>query len=378
MAENPLESDDPDWAPQLPSIWDVEDSDEDEEALLEADPFAPPIPMAARQPDCMEPAVWIDAEGRAGRALATATEAVTRLDERLRRVPDDVRLAWRDRLALTDISNLLWAEGVRLRVETLALTDVGRLGRTQDEDQVVARGQWAWRRLTGRGALPVSAADLDLFLGRRPSLQPVPGGDDAAWSDLPETIVPTGSDPAATARWIDAARALDEAHPLTRSAAAFHLWRGFGLSGRDAWLEPGVVAARIGATELKAGLSALPLLAGSELALVRGVGGADVRLETWLTGLARAADHAQMKLDRIEAWQAAAQARAAGMKGKGATALLRLIAARPVVSVRNVSTATGLSEVQARTLLNRLEDLGVIRELTGHTRFRYWAIEADL
>lgn len=376
MISDPDPLDDPDWAPQLGSIWDVAEDDDPEDGEFVADPLAPPFPMAGPEPEWFHPQAWTAAEARAGRALAGAVEACVRLDERLRRVPEQTRLAWRERLALDDIAALLWAEGIRLRPERLALADAGRIGRTEDEDRVLVRAGWARRRLAGQGEVPDAADAVLRFLGQVRRSRETSGEDEPGasgdWAGLPEALIPAGTDPEAAARWAGAMTVLCEAHPLTRSAAAFHLWRGFGLSPPGTWLEPGVVAARIAATEARGGLSAAPLLAGSARALA-GHGGAAERLETWLAGLVRAAEAAQLSLDRIETWHGLALDRTTGMQGKGAPSLLRLLAARPIVSARDVSELLGVSKVQARTLLNRLHALGLVRELTGHTRFRYWA-----
>jgi hypothetical protein len=362
-----FESDDPDWAPQLPSIWDTHDPEDEDQSL--DDPLSPPITMAMPAPDWLDPAAWIMAEAGAGRALATAAEAVGRLDERLRRVPEALRLAWRQRLALEDVSVLLWAEGVRVRPETLALADADRIGRAEDEDHVVARAAWARRRLLGQGSLPTAGEDLPVFLGRAALAQDA-GGD--GWRDVPEGLIPAGPGPRACDAWCAAMAALGDAHPLTRSAAGFHLWRGLGLSGPGAWLEPGVVAARLAGQSARGGFASAVLCAGSERALARPGGDAAARLGMWLSGLAEAVEHAQMTLDRIEAWQARAHDHASGLKGKGAPALIALLAARPVISAKDAATELDLSPVQARTLLNRLHALGLTRELTGHTRFRFW------
>lgn len=366
-------ADDCDWTGQIPSIWDTGETQDPYESdiLSDQDVFAPPIPMAARRPAWFDPQVWMEAEHRAGRALADAAEAVGRLDERLRRVSEATRQAWRERLALEDISGLLWAEGVRLRAETLALADADRLGRTEDDDRIIARGQWALRRLTGQGNVPRNAEEMPAFLGRAPRSAEALSGE-SAWTGLSETLIPPGPDSCTASPWCAAMDALEDAHPLTRSAVAFHLWRGLGLSGPEIWLEPGVVAARIAATGARGGLSVAPLMAGSGRALTGHGGGAGERLTAWLSGLTHAAGHAQMALDRIEAWHEAACDRATGFKGKGAPALIGLLAARPIVSARDVAAALAVSTVQARTLLNRLHALGLIRELTGHTRFRYW------
>ncbi|MEO1424822.1 MAG: hypothetical protein AAFV09_16830 [Pseudomonadota bacterium] len=291
---DPADAEDPDWAPQLPSIWDSEDPDDDHldiddsssddpcnddpynEDPCDDDPSAPPIPMAARVPDWLEPRAWIAAERGAGRALAAAAEAVGRLDERLRRAPEALRLAWRERLVLDDISALLWAEGVRLRPETLALADADRIGRTEDESHVIARAGWAQRRLLWQGAVPTDGDGIAVFLGRVAALEASVEED---WRDVPEGLIPAGPDPDAAVAWCQALEDMEEVHPLTQSAAGFHLWRGLGLSGPGAWLEPGVIAAWLAGQGLRGGLVSAVLCAGSERALVRPGGDAAARLE---------------------------------------------------------------------------------------------------
>ena len=359
---------DPDWAPQIPSIWDVEDESDEPEPLSSEDPFAPPFEMARPRSEWLDPRNWAEAGHGAGAAMVHAAEATARLDERLRRQPEAQRAAWRERLALEDISALLWAEGARLRAETLALAGADRIGRPQDTDHLMARAEWARRRLAGQGSLRHDPDGLADFLGRLPKS----GADEVpAWEALPEALIPAAPDVRAAADWCTGMAALADAHPLVRAAAGFHLWRGLGLS-EDTWLEPGVVAARLGAQEMRGGLLALPLMSGSGRALVRPGGTAAERLETWLSGLVRAADRAQMMLDRVEAWRDRAAEQAKGMKGKGAPALIALLTARPILSAGDAASALGITAVQARNLLNRLSKLGLTRELTGHTRFRFW------
>ncbi|MEM7744405.1 MAG: hypothetical protein AAF409_11920, partial [Pseudomonadota bacterium] len=304
----------------MPSIWDEAD-DEEPFALDDTlDPFAPPIPMAERRPDWLDPRAWIAAEASSGRVLVDAAEAVGRVDERLRRAPEPTRQAWRERLALEEISALLWAEGIRLRPETLALADADRLGRTGDADQVITRGQWARRRLLGQGALTTTADGMMTFLGRAALTDPAVQSSDP-WTALPEPLVPTGPDPHGMGRWCAAMDTLQNTHPLTRAAAAFAMWRGMGLNDLDALLEPGVIAARVAAAGARGGLSSVPLSAGAPR-LGQAGGHAPMRLENWLLAVAETAAHAQMQLDRLEAWHARAIDRAVEMKGKGAPALL--------------------------------------------------------
>ncbi|MEM8624741.1 MAG: hypothetical protein AAGG47_14620, partial [Pseudomonadota bacterium] len=73
---------------------------------------------------------WIAAEATLARPLAEAAAALGRLDEALLAQRPQVRAGLCQHLALLEISDLVWAEGERLRPETLALLDVARCGRT--------------------------------------------------------------------------------------------------------------------------------------------------------------------------------------------------------------------------------------------------------
>jgi hypothetical protein len=326
-------------------------------------------PTAPGRPGWHDPAGWIAAERGAGRALAEAAAVAARLDERLRRLPAERRALLRERIALTEASDLLWAEGVRLRPERLALADRGRIGRVWDGEQAVARAAWAVRRMTARPGSPETPASIRSFLGLHAApAERADGGIDR------DSLWLGGLDDMAVAEWCAAVATLAETHPLTRAAAGFHLWRGFALSPPERVLEPAVMAARIGAAMAQGGLAAIPLAFGNPRAVPAPGGDAAARLSAWLGAVAGATLRVQAMLDRLDAWQARAESTTADMQGKGAPALLRLIVARPMLSAADVADALQVSAAQARLLLNRLAGKALIREVTGQERFRIWTV----
>lgn len=333
---------------------------------------APPFPRSAGRPRWQDPAGWIAAERGAGHVLAEAAAAAARLDERLRRMAAEHRGLLRERIALTEASDLLWAEGVRLRPERIALVDRGRLGRAWDGEQAVARASWAVRRMTAPADLPETPAAVRSFLGLHNALADGTVGADEGVDR--EGLWLDGLDDGAVADWSGALDELAGTHPLTRAAAGFHLWRGFALSPPERVLEPAVMAARIGAGLAQGGLAAIPLAFGNPRAVPDRGGDAAARLSAWLGAVTGAALRAQAVLDRLEAWQLRAERATADMQGKGAPALIRLIVARPMISAADVADALQVSAAQARLLLNRLAGKTLIREVTGQERFRIWTV----
>ncbi len=258
-----------------------------------------------------------------------------------------------ERLAIAQVADLLWAEGVRLRPEQLALAAEDRLGLSEVDAHAVTRADWAARRLqAGAGDLD-SVEDLRAFLGIHETA-PDPEED---WLWRP--------DPAGLHDWCDATRSLADAHPLTRAGFAQTIWQGFALSAEGRRLEGLVAASCLGASGLRA-LRAIPVGAA-----VTG-GAAQSRLPAWLADVTRAARQALIALRRVDAWEAEAARRTGDLKGKAAPRLTTLLASRPLLSAKAAARLLDITPAQARSLLNTYEDRGLIRERTGHRRFRFW------
>lgn len=390
-AREPEHENDPDWAPQLPSIWDETEEDvedafgyagTDASAGAENNPFAPLLPIAERAVDWHRADAWLAAERALGRQLLDAAVVIARLDERLLRMTPARRAGLRERIALSEASDILWAEGARLRPEHLALADRDRIGRSGDAAQATSRAAWAVRRLTRETEAPVTPQAVRAFLGLhgaggpRESFGEVLGiteteetdREGAADWDL-ETLWLTGLDKDALGDWCGVQTALAEAHPLTRAAAGFHLWRGFALGAPERVCEPIVLAARIAGETGQGGLVAIPT--GVACPPARG-GDAAARLRHWCARVRDAARRTQRRIDDLDAWGGRAHAATTDLNGKTPAALIALFEARPVLSAKDCATALGRTPAQARQILRVFAERGLIAEITGQSRFRFW------
>ena len=366
------ETPDDDWAPQILSIWDqAEDEDPQhswDRALDDAfgDPFAPPD--AEPGVDWHRAQAWLNAEREVGRGLLDAATTVARLDERLRHSAARRQDGLRKRIALSLASDVLWAEGARLRPEHLALADRDRIGRTQDEDQTIARAAWAVRRMTQKTNQPDTLASVRRFLGlhanqaESDSAESTDATGDALWL--------SGLDPHAASEWCQVQTALSSAHPLTRAAAGFHLWRGFGLSAPERLCEALVLAARIAGDMALGGLIAVPVTLPSTVHA--GLGNAADRLQHWCTQTRETARRFQRVLDDLDAWRLRAEIATQSLNGKSPAGLIALFEAHPVLSANDCASALDRTPTQTRQILNTFEDRGLITEITGQKRFRFW------
>ena len=86
----------------------------------------------------------------------------------------------------------------------------------------------------------------------------------------------------------------------------------------------------------------------------------------------RAALAGLMELDRVAAWQARAEAAAAGLTGRTPRRLIAALAAWPLVSAPMLEAETGASRAAVQRNLDRLGGMGLVREVTGQQRFRFW------
>lgn len=283
-------------------------------------------------------------------------------------MPDSRRAAYLERMALVEVGDLLWAEGRRLRPEILALADRGRLGRSWDVDQAIARAVWGARRLTGPCPDLSSSDAVRSFLGLRRVPEP-----DLDENDLDrDELWLRGLDESGLQYWCSALARIEDAHPLTRAAAGFHIWRGLMLSNPDRILEPAVIALRLAASTGRESLRSVPLAFENPRGLPLVQGTAVDKLAAWLKALIDAALRVQLVLDRLESWKERADRSTTDMKGKGVRTLLDLLTSRPVISTRDAADALRVSTAQARLLLNRIETRALAREITGQERFRFW------
>jgi hypothetical protein len=291
---------------------------------------------------------WRKAEAGHAARLARVAGKLGALDDRLRRGPD----GWRHRLALIEAADLSWFAGDRIRQDRLALWISLRLSGVQDDTAALARVGWAVRRLT---AGPGPEADLSAFLDRR---------DPENLDDVAEPFADRAGG------WLNLMEQTADLHPITRGCLGFHLWSLAGLGQHGDRMEATVTAARIAASEGRGAVFA-PLAMGGAGGLRAGGPPAE-RLARWLDGMLTASLTAMRHLDDIEAWSARAEAEMSPLSGKTPRAMRAVLAEWPLVSAPMAEALTGASRAAVQRNLAWMEARGLVREMTGHGRYRMW------
>jgi hypothetical protein len=291
---------------------------------------------------------WRKAEAGHAARLARVAGKLGALDDRLRRGPD----GWRHRLALIEAADLSWFAGDRIRQDRLALWISLRLSGVQDDTAALARVGWAVRRLT---AGPGPEADLSAFLDRR---------DPENLDDVAEPFADRAGG------WLNLMEQTADLHPITRGCLGFHLWSLAGLGQHGDRMEATVTAARIAASEGRGAVFA-PLAMGGAGGLRAGGPPAE-RLARWLDGMQTASLTAMRHLDDIEAWSARAEAEMSPLSGKTPRAMRAVLAEWPLVSAPMAEALTGASRAAVQRNLAWMEARGLVREMTGHGRYRMW------
>lgn len=325
----------------------------------------PPLPRADRRL-LFDIAAWTAAEAAQAVQLARVAALFGALDERLRAAPE----GWRQRLALREVFALSWQVGDRVSVERLALWTVLRLPGPQDDAQALARAAWALRRLA---AGPGPQDGVAAFLARQ---TPVP-------EQKADDVV--GVVEGLAARVTDFEEVMAQAgvlHPVSRGALAQHAWQvlgnaeglPIGARAREASqeIEAAVVASRIAAAESRGGAPFLPLAFGRP-GVVATRSDARVLLAAWLQLAEQGCTAALLHLDQLEAWERRAGQVVAGRSGRTPPLLVRVLRDWPLVSAPMAEAHTGGSRAAVQRNLAWMEEQGLIREVTGQGRYRFWS-----
>lgn len=307
----------------------------------------PPGPRAERR----ETAIledWRSAQAGHAARLARVAGRLGALDDRLRRGPE----GWRQRLALIEAAELSWFVGDRVAPDRVALWISMRLSGAQDDTAALSRVGWAVRRLTGG---PGPQLDLHAFLGRRDP------------KNMEHQAEPFAN---RAGGWLDLMEQAADLHPITRACMGFDLWSLAGLGQYGDRLEAAVTAARIAASDGKGAIFA-PLTMGGAGGLRAGGRPGD-RLARWFDGMEAACLTAMRHLDNIEAWAARAEAEMTRLSGRTPQALRAVLTEWPLVSAPMAETLTGASRAAVQRNLAWMEARHLLREVTGHGRYRMW------
>ena len=317
---------------------------------LEEEPDDLPPGPRAEPPDTAVIEDWAKAEGVHAARLARVAGRLGALDDRLLRGPE----GWRHRLALIEAADLSWFAGDRVGSDRLALWVSMRLSGAQDDPNALARVGWAVRRLTGG---PGPKVDLAAFLDRR---------DPENIEDSAERFEDRASG------WLDVVTAAADLHPITRACMGFHLWSLAGLGQHGDQVEAAVTASRIAAGEGKGAIFAPVAMGGAGGLRVSGL--PFERLARWLDGMEHAIRKAMRHLDCIEAWDARAKSALTTHSGRTPDTLRAILTEWPLVSAAMAEALSGASRAAIQRNLALMEELGLIREVTGQDRFRVWKI----
>ncbi|MEM7060968.1 MAG: DUF1403 family protein [Pseudomonadota bacterium] len=261
------------------------------------------------------------------------------------------------RLAISASERLAWSEGLHLRPEKLALVLYDRIGGSEDDGRALARAAWSVRRMTSPIGAVSTPSDLGDFLETRRNGSP-------ERDERPDfSSAPTPED---LSDWCTAMGSAKHLHPLVQAAMAWHLWRAWCLTDADQRLEASVVAGRLAAHQQSV-FFCLPVDPET------GPGtDAPARLTRWLQAALTETNQSLAAIARVQEWRHRAFDATGKLQGKGAPALVDLIAGLPVVSAKVIAHELSISTTQARHLIGRFEALDLVREMTGHSRFRFW------
>jgi len=313
----------------------------------------PVAQVATDREESIAPA-WARAEAAQAARLARVAARIGALDDRLSRGPE----GWRRRLALIQAAELSRAAGERIAADRLALWLALRAGAAGEDAGALERAAWAARRLSGG---PGPEAGLLPFLGR---VETAAEGPALAERVAALAAVLGQGQGAASGTGADL-------HPITRGAMLLSLWPLAGIGRAGDLLEGAVVALRLAVAEGQGGAVFAPLATPA----LRPGGTVPERLSRWLDGLEQGLIAAQRRLDAVEAWQVRAQAATAGLTGRTPARLIAALAAWPVLSAPMAERLTGASRAAVQRNLALLEARGLLREITGQGRFRFWTAD---
>jgi len=330
-----------DAGPAEEDLWFLPGPDPEQDE----DPFAPPLPKA-RRTSLFDPVEWRAAEAALTHELSDLAVDLGRLAERAAVMGPSAA----ERLAQAEAASLSWWTGDRIPPDRIALWISLRIGATGDDSAALIRTAWASRRLaapqaTGQGRAARIAAHLGL--------------DAAPPSDLIEDLASLLPQPG-------------ELGAVATGCAIFHLWRA--LEERPAHLrdiEAAVLGARLGLGIEDQALGFLPLsLAGMRALTVSGP--PERKLAGWIAGAHNAVLSALMTLERLRRWRSQAEAGTGDLSGRTPRLLIEGLLRRPMVAVPQLVAETGASRQAVLRNLAIFEDRGLVREVTGHGRFRVW------
>lgn len=300
---------------------------------------------------------WLRAQSAASVQLADAAQTVGRLDQLVAALPPDRQRGAITRLALIEVEAILWGQGTPLRREEIG-RDLMEARASTDLD-AMKQARWAIRRLEGQTSLTDLRAFLALHRAEGDHL-PSPLHGRATGRDFDESA----------GAFLGLIDGLDALHPIARACPARIAWRLAELSAIEDLIEGAVWTGRAMAPRCE-GLSFLPLgRHGRRVWLDGGTPGE--RMSRHLEAVTQGALDARRHLTRLTLWAAQTRDATAAIKGDNPARIVDALLTQPLMTTAMVEDHAGISRDTAERLLRRMQDDGLVREVTGTRRFRLW------
>ena len=296
-----------------------------------------------RQISFADPQEWTLAESQFAHDLALLGFDHGRLVERLRLMGEGPV----ERLAQAEALAFGWWTGDRVAADRLALWLSLRIGATGDDAAEFTRVAWAARRLAAAHIGSSPAEHLGDSQGRMGQLP-----DEVARALAPLSCL----------------------HPVTRGCAAFHLWRSLDeRADRLRGIEAAVLGARIAAPQSENGVTLhfLPLAQAGFGGLTIS-GRVERKLAAWITAAHQAVLASLMALERLANWKERALIATEDLSGRTPGLLIDCLMRHSMVSAPLAQEATATSRAAIQRNLDLFEKRDLVREVTGHGRFRVW------
>jgi len=351
--------------------------------------------------------------------LATAEDAVARLDERLARSP--IRDGWIERTHFSDATDSLWLSGELVHIEDLVLHDAhmdvrapthaitrahailrarrrviesesewalstvgleslrGRPGGVQtrlagkggpprigDEDEIEVA---EWDASEGQDALAQELAEIDTILARS---EQALAGNGSRGEKEPLVYDIDWDEDERLAEWLAAVEPTSELPPVLAAAIALDAWEAIEPLQHFAWLGQILAAALLrkrGKTRahllcLNTGLRAVPRER-------RRASNREWRLVSFVEAICAAAERGLQDHDR---WLLARRQLERRLADRRSTSklprLIEFIMSRPLVSAGMIAAELSIT---SRAAQNLVAELG-LRETTGRSRYRAWGV----
>ena len=322
-------------------LWFLPGPDCEEDLPPGASPF-----VKSDQTALFDPGKWGAAQNVLSDELARLTQLFGELDVRVRQNGEGVQ----QRLALREVADLSWWCGDRLSMDKLGLWLALRIGATDDTEHALMRAGWAVRRLSS-GSFPDQG--IAEFLDRH---------------DVLNQTMENGTEDLMTV--FESVQLL---HPVTQAAILFHAWRILGAR-RSRDIEAAVLAARHGASMSRLrgkGILFLPLSTSGTIAL-RGQGEVESKLRAWISGAEQACLANLLLLDRLLAWKKTAIHLISDLSGRTPKQLVEVLVKYHLVSAPIAQAEINASRAAVQRNLGLFVQRGLVREVTGQSRYRLW------